>query len=129
MISLNELAGELAALYDLDIEAAREAVSVHTDQMIDDTRLYQYIEGGDEELSEEGAALLRKQMSEFYGSGSRELDEARYDVRSAVGESKKCDGQRDAAVRAALKAGVPVKDLVKDAGLSRQRIYQIRDSR
>lgn len=34
-----------------------------------------------------------------------------------------------AAVRAALAAGVPVRDLVAATGLGRERIYQIRDGR
>lgn len=129
MVRLEDLAGEFADLYDIDLAAARTAVSVHTDQMIDDPRLYQYIEGTDELLTEEGAAVLRKQMSEVYGCGSPERDEARDAVRSAVGKIEEHTGQRDAAIRAALTAGVPVKHITEDSGLSRARVYQIRDGR
>jgi hypothetical protein len=129
MITLEELAEEFSTRYDIEPAAAREAVSVYTDQMIDDPRLYEYIEGEQEKVSDQGAALLRQQMSAVYGSGNPDIDDARDEVRSAVGLIKSGPGRRDAAIRAALKLGVPVKDVMADSGLSRQRLYQIQNGR
>jgi hypothetical protein len=129
VIRLEDLAEEFSGLYDLDLAAAQQAVSVYTDRMIDDPRLYEFIQGEDEKVSEEGAARLRMQMSEVYGSGSPDADQARHAVRRAVSQTKKYQAQRDIAVRAALALDVPVSALMKDTGLSRARVYQIRDNR
>jgi len=130
MITLDELAGRFSTLYDIDLAAAREAVAVHTDRMIDNPALYRFVEGDDEKLTDKGAALLRQQMSDIYGSGKPDVDDARGEVRAAVGRIEEYQGQRDAAVRFALKVdGVTAKDLAKDAKVSPARIYQIRDGR
>lgn len=53
-------------------------------------------------------------------------------VRLTADEQRRRDfgsARRDAAIRQALTDGVPVADLVTQTGLSRARIYQIRDHR
>jgi hypothetical protein len=45
------------------------------------------------------------------------------------GETDRAEQNWRAAIRAALAAGVPVVDLADTAGVSRARIYQIRDDR
>jgi hypothetical protein len=44
-------------------------------------------------------------------------------------ETDRADRSWRAAIRAALAAGVPVGDLADTAGVTRARIYQIRDDR
>lgn len=50
-------------------------------------------------------------------------------VREAMGALTVAQAARDEAVRAALLAGISVKDLVPASGLTRSRVYQIRDYR
>ena len=50
-------------------------------------------------------------------------------VRAANSALAVAQVARDQSVRSALAAGVPVKDLGPAAGLSKERVYQIRDSR
>lgn len=130
MIAIDTLAIELSDLYDIELEAARADVTAFADQISDEPQLYD-IDGGNA-LSDTGADLIRDQMSTVYGSGSIDMDEARDELRSAqilVDVADEQLGRRDAAVRNALAKSVPVKDIVADTGLSRQRVYQIRDGR
>lgn len=129
MVTIEALAQELSDLYDIDLGAARADVVAFADQISDDPELYD-IDGGNA-LSDTGAGLIRDQMSSVYGSGSIDMDEARYELRSAQALVDAADelGRRDAAVRKALATSVPVKDIVADTGLSRARVYQIRDRR
>ena len=58
-----------------------------------------------------------------------EVSNAANTVRAANEALTVAQGARDQAVRAALAAGVSVKDLGPASGLSKERVYQIRDSR
>lgn len=129
MISLDDLAAEFSEVYGIDPEISRGTVSIRTDSMIDDPKLYEYIDGQDERLTEAGATLLRQQMSDLHGSGSVSVDAARAEVRRSAKRVDDSLERRDANIRAALTMDVPVKDIVADTGLSRARVYQIRDGR
>ena len=58
-----------------------------------------------------------------------EVSDAADTVRAANEALTAAQVARDQSVRSALAAGVPVKDLGPAAGLSKERVYQIRDGR
>jgi hypothetical protein len=51
------------------------------------------------------------------------------EVAAATERHSRAAGERDNAIRAAIAVGVPVPTLVTVTGLSRSRIYQIRDGK
>lgn len=51
------------------------------------------------------------------------------DVTAAAQRMKDAHQQRNAAIRTALAAGLPLKQVAEAAGISRQTIYNIRDRR
>lgn len=125
MITLDELASKFSTLYGIDRATALEAVSNHTDDMIDNPRLYRFVQGDEERLTDKGVTLLRQKMSEIYGSGQPDVDDARGEVRAAVSMMEKYQSRRDIAVRYALKMGAKAKDVAADAQVSPGRVYQI----
>jgi DNA-binding phage protein len=58
-----------------------------------------------------------------------EQAEALADVQRWAQVRIDAEGKRDAAILAALKAGVGPTEIARAAGLTRGRIYQIRDGR
>jgi uncharacterized coiled-coil DUF342 family protein len=54
-------------------------------------------------------------------------DELRAELRQTVAQLGQLADRRDELIRECIAAGVRVKDLVADTGLTRGRIYQIRD--
>jgi hypothetical protein len=134
MVVIEDLARELADLYDIDLGAARADVEAYASQISDETPAegLVYDENGGFALTEQDADVIRAQMSSVYGSANIDIDEARDELRDAQSMVDTFDrhlGRRDAAVRTALAKSVPVKDIAADTGLSRARIYQIRDGR
>lgn len=58
-----------------------------------------------------------------------EVARAAADARQAEQAAEQARQNRDEAIRAALDAGVTVRDLVTLTGLGAPRLYQIRDRR
>jgi DNA-binding phage protein len=54
---------------------------------------------------------------------------SRNDLRQVVAQLTELAASRDDMIRALLAAGERPVDLARDAGLSRERIYQIKDRR
>jgi hypothetical protein len=53
--------------------------------------------------------------------------EATQDLRDAQAQVDEAEARRDAAVRAAIERGMRIVDIAEAAGLTRGRVYQIRD--
>lgn len=126
MISTRELAERLAEERDVPVPEMLEIVRVYAGQLADDTDLYD-VETG--ELSDTGVELIITSVAEsaLYTTASvlDELVQAQDDVNRQEDRLSR----RDAAIRAALKEAVPVREIVEHTGLSRERVYQIRDGR
>lgn len=65
------------------------------------------------------------------GKTGRELEaaELRRRIPELIGQISNLGSERDLMVRQAINAGIPVIELANMTGLSRARIYQIRDGR
>lgn len=57
------------------------------------------------------------------------MSDTREELRQTVAQLATLSDRRDQLIREALAADVRVRDLVADTGLTRARIYQIRDHR
>lgn len=55
-------------------------------------------------------------------------DDLRTELRQTVAQLGQLAGRRDELIRECIAAGVRVRDLVADTGLTRGRIYQIKDA-
>jgi hypothetical protein len=65
------------------------------------------------------------------GKTGRELEaaELRHRIPELIAQINDLGSERDVFVRRAITAGIPVIELAQMTGLSRARIYQIRDGR
>lgn len=128
MIELRDLADELAEQYDTDRTAMLEAVTTYAGQISDDTDLW---DADTDELTEDGEEIVRGSIAAWQGDTIAtdtilsELTEA----QDAVNLHDEQTARRDGAVRAAIAATVPVIRIAEMTGLTRARIYQIRDGR
>lgn len=126
MTSTRELAEKIAEERDVPVPEMLEIVRVYAGLIADDTDLYD-VEA--DEFSDAGAELIVTSVTEsaLYTTASvlDDLAEAQEDVDRQEDRLRR----RDAAIRAALKEGVSVREIVKRTGLSRERVYQIRDGR
>jgi hypothetical protein len=122
-ISREYLAIELAATHDLDEGAAREAVAVYADQLGADP--------GD--LGVEDAAHIRRalevHLAHDVGTPLDAVADATETKRAADEDAADADRVWRDAIRRALTAGQRVVDIAEAAGISRERVYQIRDGR
>lgn len=71
-------------------------------------------------LTPEQAQLVARRRNRIDKVAHAQADVDQQDERLA---------RRDAAIRSALSEGVPVREIVAHTGLSRERVYQIRDGR
>lgn len=58
-----------------------------------------------------------------------EVEAAAGAVREARGALAEAERRRDEAIRTALEQGVPVTQIASATGLTRMRVYQVRDGR
>lgn len=127
-ITRGELAAELADSHDITNEAARQAIDAYAEQLaeLDHTTI------GDE-LTGEQADDIRRALAaqEAVDTGDLLVDvyEATEVKRAAAETATDADREWRAAIRAALASGQRVADVADAAGISRERVYQIRDGR
>ncbi len=125
MISLSNLADQLADERDVPSADMLAIIEAYAGQINDDADLYDREAG---ELTDAGAELIVTQLASAAFSTGSMLDEI-IEAQTLVDAAEQNREARDATIRAALKEGVPVREIVAHTGLSRERVYQIRDGR
>ena len=126
-ISIRDLAEELADQYDTDLSATQEAVRTYAGQIDDDAELW---DGDAEELTKSGANIVRAAFATTQGDDSMDaLMSEIIDAQAAVNKHNEQLARRDAAIRAAMKGPVSAEWIAQVSGLTRARVYQIRDGR
>jgi hypothetical protein len=123
MTSRRELAAELATTHDIDEAAAAEAVEVYAGQLGAD----------DGDLTDEDTDHIRRAVE---AHAAHDVG-APLDAVAAATEAKRladetaADADREwrTTIRAALSDGQRAVDIAEAAGISRERVYQIRDDR
>lgn len=129
--SLDILTARISGRLGIDEAAARAALETYTAQVADlDGRTI-----GLDDLSDDDAAFLEGAVAAAQRAGDlgdRELDiladtVTALDAAEQAAEAARHD--RDQAVRAAIFAGARIVDITAITGLSRNRVYQIRDGR
>lgn len=115
-ITRADLAAILAAKHDLDETAAAEAVTVYAEQL----------GAAPGDLSDEEAEhidlALQAQLAHDTGAP---LDR----IMAATVARQEAEAEWRASIRAALSDGQRVVDIAEAAGISRERVYQLRDGR
>lgn len=136
MTTIDELAETILTTHDLaDMDAARQVVTVHIDEIRDDEDLW-HIET--QSLTATGAEVVTQAIAESYRQGlygteaqrllddiadtTRALDAARTDVVER-------ETDRDDLIRRAMRSELRPKDIAAASGLKPARLYQIRDGR
>ena len=130
MTDLDTLARLVATALDITDDAARDSLDTYIDQLTRET--------GDtidpDEISDDDAAFLMETCREAQRSGDLgerqlvDLEEAARAYNDAHIDFQTAEQQRMAAVRAALAAGARVVDICRITGMSRGRVYQIKDA-
>lgn len=123
MITRTDLAADIASARDIDRSAAAEAVEVYAEHL--------GVAPGD--LTDEDVEHIRRaldaHMAHDPGGPLDEVADATESKRRADEAAADADRAWRAAIRAALADGQRVVDIAETAGVSRERVYQIRDGR
>lgn len=121
-MKIHSIAERVAERADIDFSAAlTRATAAAVKAGYDDLYL-----SDDIEIPDSDAAFIIETVStSAVLDGTREID----DIADAVDRIATATLDRDAAIRKAIRAGVPVRQIAAAAQLSRERIYQIRDGR
>lgn len=118
-----DLAAALAAKHDIDPTAAAEAVQVYAGQL----------GAAPGDLTDADAArvdrALQAHLAHDTGAPLDLVTEATLDLAEARAVLEEAEMQWRAAIRAAVGGGQRVVDVADAAGISRERVYQIRDRR
>lgn len=128
MTDIQTLAIRAAAKLDLTDEAAEDALEIYISQI----EALESREIDRDDISDDDAAFLMESMVQAQRSGDlgqrqlAELEELMPDVQRAQQDLETMEQLRNKAIKAALNAGARVKDVAAAAGLSRQRVEQIR---
>lgn len=108
---------------DIDYAAARDAVDVYAGQL----------DAPDGDLSDENAEHIRQALAaELNVASHAPLDaviNATANKANAELDAEEADRAWRDAIRAAVSAGERVVEIAEAAGISRDRVYQIRDGR
>lgn len=122
-ITRDELATELAAAHDITGDAAAEAVTVYADQL--------GAAAGD--LTAEDADHIRRALEAHLvhdvGTPLDAVADTTRELQALRAATEDAEQAWRAAIRSALHAGQRVVDVAEAAGISRERVYQIRDGR
>lgn len=136
MTTVAALADTIRKTHDIDtIEAARDVVESFLPQIATDPELWN---AETETFTRQGTRVVTCAVSVSYTQGfnSTADDRLLYDIADAqreIDEAKRTVEYhvevRDKLIRTALKTALSRKDIMTAAGLSRDRLYQIRDGR
>ncbi len=134
--SIDDLAQTIADAHGIDtLEAARDVVQVHVNQIADDVDLY---DSETHELTDAGAALVAEVVAQSYAHGVVStkadnllalIDAERGAIEAAEEEVRERTERRDELIRAALRTELPRRMIADAAGVKEARLYQIRDGR
>lgn len=118
-----DLAYQIGDTMDIDYAAARDAVDVYAGQL----------DAPDGDLSDENAEHIRQALAaELNVASHAPLDaviNATANKANAELDAEEADRAWRDAIRAAVSAGERVVEIAEAAGISRDRVYQIRDGR
>lgn len=120
-----ELAYELADTYDVDRDSALEAVGVYLDQIADIDDVTIDIDA----ITAEQADTVRQAYAAAQSAGYVQALDELAEVRDKLDALDDLQDERARLVRKALTDGARVVDIAEASGLTRGRIYQIRDGR
>lgn len=130
MTDIDTLTRLVATALDITDEAARDSLEIYIDQLARAT--------GDPidpyEISDDDAAFLMESFREAQCAGDlgdrqlADLEDAARAYDQAHSDFQTAEQQRMSAVRAALAAGARVVDICRITGMSRGRVYQIKDA-
>jgi hypothetical protein len=117
------------------LDAARQVVTVHVDQISDDPGLW---DANTSTLTDAGVELVTGAIAESYAQGyhataAQQLlddiaDEAAA-IEAATRVVAEATARRDEIIRAALRTELPRAAIARAADLKEARLYQIRDGR
>lgn len=136
MTTIEDLAQTIKTIHGIDsMDAARDVVRVHVDQISDDPDLYDADTG---EITDAGVDLVTDVVAQSYGQrqhgtvAQRLTEDIAAEV-AAIGAAERAiaehTARRDELIRAALKTELRREDIAVAAGLKVARLYQIRDGR
>lgn len=130
MTTIDDLARTIADRHGIDtLDAAREVVTVHVDQISDDPDLW---DAESSTLTDAGAEVVTRAVAESYSVGAVATRAAQIlvELEQLAAERKQLDDRRDELIRAALRTELRRADIAAAAGFkSEARLYQIRDGR
>lgn len=129
MTTIDDLARIIRATYDLDtLDAARDVIRVHVDQIADDPDLW---DADADALTPDGVELVSGAIAASYAGGhhSTAAQQLLTDIEDAVAAIAAHTARRDELIRAALRTELPRGDIAAAAKLKPARLYQIRDGR
>lgn len=126
--SLNDLADDLVDSCDIDVDAARRSAEIYLGQIED--RFGRVIDRRN--ISENDVTAVREAVvSGLHAlSAAAQVDDlaaASERVEAARRELDAKTSERTALVRKAVASGIPLPIVISASGLSRARIYQIKD--
>lgn len=129
--TIDEYAQGVAENWDIPVDVAREHITACVEQIADDPDLW---DAENEKIRRDGEYIIARKLQDVFMS--READAAMAEVRSATAKVESLTSEldnakqyRDAKIRTAIQRGKSVADLTQATGLSRERVYQIRDGR
>lgn len=122
MTTLDATITTIATLFDIDEAAAEAAAREYLAQIA----ALDGEEYDEDALPVEVAEFIIESIRQHHQSTPPTLLD---DVTAAADALTEAHEVRDATIRTALAAGLPIKQVAEAAGMSRQAIYNIRDAR
>ena len=136
MIDTETLAKTIRDTYGIDtMDAARDVVKVHVEQIADDPDLW---DADADALTEAGVELVSGAIDESYkhgyhASAAQQLLDDIADEAAAIKAAKQTINERtvrrDDLIRSALRTEIPRPEIAAAANVKEARLYQIRDGR
>lgn len=127
---LNVLADDLASSCDIDIDAARRSAEVYLEQIEDSHgRVIDRNNIPEDDVVTVRTAVMNGLFALSTAAQVDALAEASEGVAAARRVLDARTHERTVLVRKALAAGVPIPFVIDASGLSRARIYQIKDGK
>jgi hypothetical protein len=136
MTTIEDLAQDIRNIHGIDsMDAARDVVRVHVDQIASDIDLYN---PGTGELTDAGTAVVTEAVAQSYRRGFNSthaenllalIDAEAGQIEAAEKEIAERTERRDELIRAALRTELPRASIAAAAGVKEARLYQIRDGR
>lgn len=122
MPTIADVADQIAEKFDVDRDAALTLATTYAAQLD-----YDAAEGGQYpnlEVSDEDAQVILESAAAAYADDAPAVLD---DITAIAIQIPQLEADRDSLIRRAIADGVRVQDIAEAAGLSRARVYQIRD--